>query len=624
MKIQRLYNFNGWNGISDTFSLNSSSEICDGNKPVVSKTKVTEGGFVSVHDDFTIESVSETIEEVYTRRDVFKNTSDKEISIRDYKCRFTFSGDEYEVFTVYNNWCYESRGMWQNLNTEISAYSKSPRVNDSHAPMLAIFNKQTGRGVAFHVYTNCSWKITARKQCPNNFLIFTMVEISLCDDGLDIKVAPGESFEFSKVAFYEFKNKTDLDCYKLHKYLAKISPRKKLPVMYNTWLAFFDHIDFENVHSQIPRAADLGCDYFTLDAGWFGNGASWSKSVGDWHENQNGGYYGKMREISDEVHKHGMKFGLWLEPERAVPSADIVKTHPEYFFGNNGSSCFLDYTNKDALKYITDLTFDLVEKYNIDYFKFDFNDSITYDEKNKAFLEYHKGFEKYISDIKAKYPDIYIEGCASGGFNLSINSMNLYDSMWLTDNQSVYETSRIFKDSLCYSLPCFMEKWTTFVSVEDKFRSAGIGGKSTRHFSTNNASWIEAISFKTGYLKGLFTGSPIGISTDLTQISSELYEEMKKLISHFKEEEPFWRNANCRIICDTKRIQALQYENGNTVKVVVYVSLPRIQYNVTIYPKLEVGKYKMEDGTLYDGEGLNMELPNENECYVFTFERVEE
>ena len=621
MKYERLYNFNGWDGISDTFSIYSSAEISDGNQNAVKKTSKTQNGFTSVHERFKIDSKSEITGEVQTRCDTFVNTSDEEIHINDYKYRFAFPGDEYEVFTVYNNWCYESRTSWQELNTEISASSKSPRVNDSHAPMLAIFNKQTGRGTSFHVYANCSWKITARKQSPNNHLIFTVVEISLCDEGLDLIVGKGESFTFPLVAFYEFKNKKDLDAYKLHKYLAKTSPRKRLPVIYNTWLAFFDYIDFDNVISQIPCAAEIGCDYFVLDAGWFGDGSNWFRCVGDWTENKNGGYFGRMRDISDEVHKHGMKFGLWLEPERAVVGAEIVKKHPEYFFGDNGFSCFLDYSDSKALKYITDLTLDLIERYNVDFFKFDFNDSVTYDCNHKAFIDYHKGFERYICAIREKYPEIYIEGCGSGGFVMSIGNMKNYDSVWITDNQSLYETLRIYKDSLCYQLPCFMEKWTTFVSVEDKFRTAGKAGKITHHFSTNNAAWTNVVSFKPGILDGFFAGSPIGISTDLTEITPELRQKIKDVVAKFKKEEPFWRNASCRIISDTDKVLALQYENGDTVKVVVFIGKPMVQYGITVYPEIEAGVFTL-DGKPYDGEGIYLELPQELGSYIFTFEKV--
>ncbi len=618
MTFSKLYNFNGWNGISDAFSINSSAEIHDGNK--ITTTETT-NGFASVREKFTVESVCETLEEVQTRTDTVKNTSDEELHIYDYKYRFAFPGDEYEVYTQYNNWCDEARGKWCELSTAVEASSKSPRTNDSHTPMLAVFNKQTGRGTVFHMYTNCSWKMQVRKQSPNNHLVFTVVEISPSDDALDLTVDSGESFAFPTVVYYEFDDKISFDSHKLHKYLAKVHPRKKLPVIYNTWLAFFDNIDFDTVCSQIPLAAEIGCDYFTLDAGWFGKGADWSRSVGDWEENINDGYFGRMLEISDRVHKNGMKFGLWLEPERAVAGSDIVKNHPEYFFDNNGFSYFLDFANDKAREYITKVTFDLVEKYNIEYFKFDFNDSITYDKTHRAFFDYHKGLEKYVYDVREKYPDIYIEGCASGGFVTNINNMKLYDSVWLSDNQSIYETVRIFKDCINHVSPSFMEKWAALLSVEDEFPQYGKKKPVTRHFSTNNGTWDSIVNFKESYLDGFFSGSPIGITTDLTKISCELLEKLKSVISQFKAEEPFWRKACCRIICDTNRVLALQYENDETVKLVVYTHKPMTQINITIYPEIESGVFTL-DGKMYDGNGIVVDNPTDNNSYIFTFERI--
>lgn len=617
MPFKKYHDMHCFNGISDAYSIHASCEIHDGNRIT---TEFSDNGFCAVREKFTVSGEYKKIDDVYTRKDTFINTSDEDIHINDYKYRFTFPGDEYEVYTEYNNWCNESKGTWCELNTAVEACSKSPRTNDSHTPMLAIYNKQTKRGYVFHLYTNCAWKMSVRKQSPNNQLIFTVVEISPFDEALDLCVKKGENFTFPMAVFYEFEDKDNLDSHKLHKYLNTVHPRKKLPVTYNTWLAFFDQIDFDKIASQIPLASEIGCDYFTLDAGWFGKGEEWSACVGDWEENTTGAYFGKMREISDRVHEHGMKFGLWLEPERAVTKSEIVKSHPEYFFDNNGFSCFLDFSREDAREYITNKTAMLVEKYNIDYFKFDFNDSITYDKSHNAFFNYHKGLEKYVSDIREKYPDIYIEGCASGGFVTNINNMRLYDSVWLSDNQSVYGTVRIFKDSLKHVTPSFMEKWGAFLSAGG-FPEYGNPNPVTRNFSTNDATWANIVNFNEGYLDGFFAGSPIGITTDLTAITDELREKLKEVIADFKAQEPFFRNASARVIADTNKVLAIQYETDDEVKVVAYTGSPMTQTEMIIYPILD-GKFSV-DGKEYDGNGISIEMPMSRNTYVFTLRRVE-
>lgn len=616
MIFKKLCDMHCYNGISDAYSIHSSAEIHDGYKM---KTQISDNGFKAVRENFTIDGEYQNFDGVYTRNDTFINTSDEDIHINDYKYRFTFPGDEYEVYTEYNNWCDESKGDWCELNTAVEASSKSPRTNDSHTPMLALYNKQTKRGIVFHLYTNCAWKMKVRKQSPNNQFIFTVVEIGPCDEALDLCVKKNERFTFPTAVFYEFEDKQNIDCHKLHKFLNKVHPRKKLPVIYNTWLAFFDQINFDTIEKQIPYAAEIGCDYFTLDAGWFGKGERWSDCVGDWEENTTGAYFGKMREISDKVHEYGMKFGLWLEPERAVASAEIVKTHPEYFFGDNGYSFFLDFARDDAREYITNKTIGLVEKYNIDYFKFDFNDSITYDKSHNAFFDYHAGLEKYVSDIREKYPDIYIEGCASGGFVTNINNMRLYDSVWLSDNQSIYGTMRIFKDSIKHVTPAFMEKWAALLSVESIFPEYGNPNPVTRHFSTNNATWGNIVNFNFEYLDGFFAGSPIGITTDLTAITPELRNKLKEVIAKFKVEEPFWRKASARVIADTNKVLAIQYEADEKIKVVVYTHSHITQSEMTIYPVLS-GKYTL-NGEEYNGDGIVIDNPAERQTYIFSLER---
>ena len=97
-----------------------------------------------------------------------------------------------------------------------------------------------------------------------------VVEMGIMDYNFDVTVAPGEVVDMPQIICYEFKNKLDMDCYKLHHYMHTRYPRREMPIVYDTWMYRFDHVDVENVSSQIGLAADLGVEYFFVDAGWFG------------------------------------------------------------------------------------------------------------------------------------------------------------------------------------------------------------------------------------------------------------------------------------------------------------------------------------------------------------------
>lgn len=197
--------------------------------------------------------------------------------------------------------------------------------------------------------------------------------------------------------------------------------------------------------------------------------------------------------------------------------------------------------------------------------------------------------------------------------------MRLYDSVWLSDNQSVYETVRIFKDSLKHVTPSFMEKWGAFLSAGG-FPEYGNPNPVNRNFSTNDATWANIVNFNEGYLDGFFAGSPIGITTDLTAITDELREKLKEVIIDFKVQEPFFRNACARVIADTNKVLAIQYETDDEVKVVVYTGSPMTQTEMTIYPILD-GKFSL-DGKEYDGNGICIEMPTARNTYIFTLRRI--
>ena len=342
---------------------------------------------------------------VYTRNDVFKNISDKNISVSQLKSRFIFEGGEYEIYTQYCTWQTESSGMWQPLNTAISVGGASTRTIQDGAPFMALWNLQTQRGVAIHLVPNAAWEIKVMRVGHLKQYTQLVVELGIADENFNVTLAPGEAISMPQLICYEFKNKLDMDCYKLHHYLHARYPRREMPVIYDTWMYCFDHVNYENIAKQISLAADLGVEYFFIDAGWFGKGKDWENSVGDWSENTTGAFCGRMIDIANEVRAAGMKFGLWIEPERAMPDSDSFKNHPEYYIQTD-ECCFLDFANDEAREWMLGVIFDLIDRYGIEYLKDDYNANLYFDQYNTSFLKYYEGHKKFVKAIRDRYPDL--------------------------------------------------------------------------------------------------------------------------------------------------------------------------------------------------------------------------
>jgi alpha-galactosidase len=152
-----------------------------------------------------------------------------------------------------------------------------------------------------------------------------------------------------------------MDAYKLHRYCNEKYP-SKLPIVYNTWMSHFDYIDFDNLVCQLDKASLLGCEYFTVDAGWFGKTQMWWDVVGDWQESDESAMKGRLREFSDLVRKEGLKFGLWFEIERANPDCENVNLHPEYYI-RDGAHCYVDFAKRESCDFIYDILKKNIDKY---------------------------------------------------------------------------------------------------------------------------------------------------------------------------------------------------------------------------------------------------------------------
>ena len=542
---------------------------------------------------------------VFTRRDALRNTSDRNLTVYSVKSRFVLDAGDYEVYTQYNSWMNESRGSWQKLVTEVTAHSASVRTSHSANPVIAIWNNQTNRGIVFHLLPKSTWEMRVSRVAIPGPKSFLQVEMGIDAANFNLKLAPGESLELPQILYYEIRSKIDLDCYKLHRYCTDNFGVKRLPVMYNTWLYKFDKLSVENTLSQIPLAAELGAEYFVIDAGWFGKDPVWARGIGDWVESLIFGYKGRMNEIADAVRNSGMKFGLWLETERAVAGADVLNTHGDFYITTDNRSYFLNYADEAARNYAFDVTRGVIEKYGVEYIKFDFNADLFYDRINVAFLDYFKGYNAYIQRLREAYPNLYIDNCASGGMRMNLVNCRDFDSFWHSDCQSVHEGMRLFKDAILRLPPQIFDRWASIESVKNVLVDDD-GLEHNHIISTSDAIWQQIEGVQMSYLKGFLSGGPLGFSCDLTQLSELHFGELKKHVAKFKEDRDFWAKAECRIPVSTDSLFVLEFRSRDLSKVVVQIFVNHaIQKGLWVYPQVDPDKtYRLSSGEIVKGSNL--------------------
>ncbi len=238
---------------------------------------------------------------------------------------------------------------------------------------------------------------------------------------------------------------------RLHKLAHGTVPRK---ILLNSWEGVYFDVNQAGMDQMMSDIASMGGELFVMDDGWFGDKyprKNDSSSLGDWVVDKNklpNGIEGLLK----DAQKNGVKFGIWIEPEMVNTTSELYEKHPDWVIkaperdvvqGRGGTQVVLDLANPQVQEFIFKIVDDLMSNYpEIDYIKWDANMSIlnhgsnylTKDNQSHMYIEFHRGFEKICQQIRAKYPDLTIQACASGGGRVNYGILPYFDEFWVSDN----------------------------------------------------------------------------------------------------------------------------------------------------------------------------------------------
>lgn len=268
----------------------------------------------------------------------------------------------------------------------------------------------------------------------------------MADDFLRLEVPPGGGLTGPDLLFAPLVNgAVERSGARFHRWLqARLLAVVKLsaPVMYNTWLDMFDHLDEDRLEDMIPILKACGVDLLEVDAGWYGQGGinQWHDSVGDWTENPSRSFFGKMGEFADGVRARGLGFGLFMEPESAGSRAKVRKQHPDWFKG--GGRRF-DLENPNASSWMEGEITRLIQQYGLEWMRLDLNSRLGWDEGGSELRAYTQAAQAMFRRIKACHPEVFFEQCASGGMRCDPEFLACGDGMYLSDTQNPVDMIRV-------------------------------------------------------------------------------------------------------------------------------------------------------------------------------------
>ncbi len=385
---------------------------------------------------------------VVRREDTLCNTGSEPVAVTACLARFGFTPADYELYCQSSRWVHENQGSWVPLHTGVVELGcQGGRTTQGSSPLACIRERGAGYGMAFHVLPRGNWSIRlSLHPLMHSRTAGLAVEIGQATEGLCLDLAPGQTWTLPTMLVHALADGTvESGCAPLHQHVNRFlyaGHRAEPPVTYNTWLDWFDYLDPERLGKQLDAAAAIGAEVFTVDAGWFAAGTNWYSCVGDWRECTTAAFRGDMRAFAAKVRAVGLKFGLWMEPERCGSQAPVRAEHPGYFVGGSGSPRY-DIERPEVYAYLKGEIERLLTTYALDWIKIDYNAELGDDERGTQLRGYYDAWYRMLDELRAAHPHTFFEGCSSGGMRFDLESVRHYDDHFISDTCNAFDTVRI-------------------------------------------------------------------------------------------------------------------------------------------------------------------------------------
>ena len=307
-----------------------------------------------------------------------------------------------------------------------------------------------------------SWKMIV-EQDPNHQV---RVSGGYNDYDFALELAPGETHRtpvftagFTRGGFGEASRL-------LHRYQRKhLYPKNMLdvevPIVYNTYGSIRgERVTEENVMTLVPRAAQIGVEMFIIDAGW-------QTAIGEWTVHA-GKFPRGLKPIIDEVHRNGMKFGLWIEPERVVNDARLFNEKNEWLFAKNKRDAMINLARRDVLEYVYEEMAKLLRENDVSYLKLDFNryfEIPDVPDRRTMRTKYTENFYELFARLRKEFPNVFFENCASGSGRPDLKMDAYFARMNRCDNQDTLDCIKL-QEGFTYLHPAYMAGGAGHISYD--------------------------------------------------------------------------------------------------------------------------------------------------------------
>ncbi|BDR52266.1 alpha-galactosidase [Bombiscardovia nodaiensis] len=389
-----------------------------------------------------------------------RNTGTDELAIeRIMSLSIDMPDSDYDMTEFTGAWARERHPQTQHLHHGIQALESLRNASSHYTNPAALFSRpgcseSQGEtlGLAF-VYSG-NFDLHAEVDSYG----VTRLQVGINDAGFSWQLHPGRSFQAPEalLAWSESGfNTLSRNFHRLTRNHIMRAPWKnrERPVLINNWEATYFDFNEDKLVAIASKAQEAGVELFVLDDGWFGARNDDTAGLGDWTPNAERLPDG-LAGLANRINALGMQFGLWFEPETINKDSDLYRAHPDWTIHtpgrhmNHGRNEFLlNFANPDVVNNIYEQMHRVLSSANISYVKWDMNRYVSEafdvtrgpEAQGEFCHRYILGVYSLMQRLLDAFPDMLIEGCASGGGRFDLGMLYYTPQIWCSDDTDAIE-----------------------------------------------------------------------------------------------------------------------------------------------------------------------------------------
>jgi alpha-galactosidase len=518
-------------------------------------------------------------EDVITRRMEIKNLGENDIKIlRAFSLQLDINNEEYVFTSFHGGWTKEMKRYDQPCIIGTMVSESLVGLSSSRSNPFVMLSKkgcteENGEVYGFNLIYSGNHQESVEVDSLNHLRFLTGINPTT----FNFTLKKGEEFftpeaimTYSSLGYNEMSHQ-------LHSFINKHIVRSEFaftprPVLINSWEAAYFKFNERLLLKMAKKAKKTGIELFVLDDGWFGKRNEDNCSLGDWKENKKKLPDGLIG-LSNKIHKIGLKFGIWVEPEGVSEDSSLYRNHPEWVLklkdhhhSLGRHQMILDFTNDEVVNYITD-SMRYVFSQGIDYVKWDmnriftdyFSQTLDKEKMNELSYRYYLGLYKVLDTLTREFPHILMENCASGGNRFDLGMCCYFPQTWASDNTDAV-TRMGMQRNYSYGYPLNL-----------------LGCHVASH---HNHQTLRFTTLDTRFNVALF--GQLGYELNICDCSKKEIKEISEQVALYKKEREYFINA---------KVYRSSFDTNN-VSLSVVSQNQKHALSVIMQYKIEPGKYE--------------------------------